>query len=117
MQRKYKLDNFTLQVNKEMRKRAFIKQYYYQNQFLYEYNDICPLCKEKLKINYKKVLKGIGLIGTIDLEKEETSLAYALCKACSKRLPHCNSQEKEKIKDQIVTTVSSAINNHSSSIK
>ncbi|WP_419893519.1 hypothetical protein [Oceanobacillus kimchii] len=97
----YRLNRFALEVEGELRKHSFEEQYYYENQYLYYHNYICPLCKKSMKLNIKGVLSSYGLIGLIHLEKEKVALSYALCKKCSKSIANNTMQTREEYKHRI----------------
>jgi len=99
--KKYRLNRFTLEVEEEIRRYSFEEQYYYENQYLYHHNYICPMCKKNIKINFKNVLSGIGLVGLIHLKKEKMALSYALCKTCSKNIANGTKHSREDFKYKI----------------
>lgn len=107
----YRLNRFALEVEDELRKHSFEEQYYYENQYLYYHNYICPLCKKSIKINFKRVLSGYGLVGLMHLEKEKVTLSYALCKTCSKSIDNSTKQAREEFKHRISLHIIETIKN------
>ncbi|MFD1609764.1 hypothetical protein [Oceanobacillus luteolus] len=109
IEEKYKLNQFAQEIEQEMRRESFSNHYYYENEYLIKHNLTCPLCKGKIKKNFKNVLTGAHVIGMIQLQEQRTSISYSLCKKCSKNLQDASTQEKETYESIIRSHVVAAI--------
>lgn len=97
----YKLNSFIIEIEQNMRKRAFINNLYYDNRYLINENHICPNCQKTIKRNFKNVLSGTGLVGLIFLNSNQKAVSYTVCKKCSKQLAKSTKEEKNEIEKNI----------------
>lgn len=97
----YQLNDFTNEVEKELRKEAFKHNYYYENKYLKTYNQKCPLCKKDIKVGLRKILNKIGVVGIIFIKQKKLCVSYALCKQCSKKLKNYSETQKKECENII----------------
>lgn len=110
LKNEYKLNQFIIEVEKDIRKRTFENQYYYENQYLHKHNHTCPLCKKTIKTNFNKILTGAGLVGFIQLKQEKAAISYTLCKKCSKNIARETNARKKESELEIASHILSTIN-------
>lgn len=105
----YHLNDFTAEVEKELRREAFKQNYYYENKYLQKYNETCPLCNKNIKPDRRNILNKIGSVGMISLEEKRVCLSYALCKQCSKKLSKYNQVMKKECENKITSHILSKL--------